>query len=114
MAKQKQVKKAIPKISLPGVRGVIGDLKKRNEELNRKYENGKAANESGATMGQLGVGEYMERLSREIRHNDSKIDRYGKIVDQTDIAIQQKNLNQKKAAFNRDYPLSPTYKEDKK
>lgn len=121
MAKQKEVKvatkvakKAIPKISLPGVRGVVGDLKKRNEYLGQKYESAQDDIENGVTMGQKGVGEYMDKLSREISHNDSKIQRYGKVVAQTDIAIQQKSLNQKKEAFNRDFPLSPTYKESKK
>jgi hypothetical protein len=110
----KAVAKPVPKISLPGVRGVISDLKKRNEELNRKYESAQADIEGGATIGQRGVGEYMDRLSREIDHNDSKIQRYGKVVAQTEIAIQQKSLNQKREAFNRDYPLSPTFKENNK
>jgi len=114
MAKQKPAKKAIPKISLPGVRRVVSDLKKRNEYLGQKYDSAQEDIYGGATIGQKGVGEYMDRLSREISHNDSKINRYSKVVDQTDIAIQQKNLNQKKAAFNRDYPLAPTYKENNK
>jgi hypothetical protein len=110
----KAAAKPVPKISLPGVRGVISDLKKRNEELNRKYESAQADIAAGATIGQRGVGEYMDRLSREIDHNDSKIQRYGKVVAQTDIAIQEKSLNQKKEAFNRDYPLAPTFKQNQK
>jgi hypothetical protein len=109
MAKQKK-----PKITVGELKKVVGGLKSETDRLQSKYDR-----TSDAMDGDMGMSRDYETMkmqdnrSKMLQHNMDKIKRYSRIVDSTTIAQDKARLAEKQAAFNRDYPLSPTFKNKK-
>lgn len=101
-----------PKIKVGDLKNVVSGLKERTSKLQSDYDRTRADIQSGMTIGQRGIGQMQDLRSREIDHNNSKIKRYSRIIDSTTIAHDRARLKEKQEKFNRDYPLSPTFKSD--
>lgn len=99
-----------PKIKIGDLKNVVSGLKERTAKLQGDYDRTREDIKSGMTIGQRGIGQMQDLRSREIQHNNSKIDRYSRIIDSTTIAHDRARLAEKEANFKRDYPLSPTFK----
>lgn len=107
----KQNSKA-PKIKIGDLKNVVSGLQERTKKLQGDYDRTREDIRSGMTIGQRGIGEMQDLRSREIQHNSDKINRYSRIIDSTTIAHDKARLAEKQAKFNRDYPLSPTFKSE--
>jgi len=107
MAKQKA---GAPKAKIGDLKNVVSGLKERTAKLQGDYDRTRGDIKSGMTIGQRGIGEMQDIRSREIKHNEGKIQRYGRIIDSTTIAQDRARLAEKQAQYKRDYPLSPTFK----
>ena len=107
MAKQAKA----PKITVGELKKVVGNLKSETASLQDKYNK-----TSNAMDSDIGLSRDFETLkmqnsrSRMMQHNMDKIKRYGRIADSATIAHDKARLAEKQAAYNRDYPLSPTFK----
>lgn len=99
-----------PKITVGELKNVVSGLRERTAKLQGDYDRTRGDIKSGMTIGQRGIGELQDLRSREIEHNNSKIERYQRNIDSTTIAHDKARLAEKQSKFNRDYPLSPTFK----
>jgi len=99
-----------PKVTIGKLKEVVNNLKQTREEQAKKYYATEKDIQSGATVGQMGVAEMQDQRKKDLSHYGSNINRYSKIIDSTTIVHDKARLAEKQAAYNRDYPLSPTYK----
>ncbi len=99
-----------PKITVGELKNVVSGLRERTQKLQNDYNRTRGDIKSGMTIGQRGIGEMQDLRSREIEHNNSKIERYQRNIDSTTIAHDRARLKEKQTKFNRDYPLAPTFK----
>jgi hypothetical protein len=98
-----------PKIKIGELKNVVSGLKERNTKLSADYDKTNEGLAMGAGINQIGIGPMQMIRSREMDHNDSKINRYSRIIDSTTIAHDRARLAEKEASFKRDYPLSETF-----
>jgi len=106
MAKQKPA----PKVTIGKLKEVVSNLKQTREEQAKKYYDADKAIQSGAAVGQIGVAEMQDQRKKDLSHYGSNINRYSKIIDSTTIAYDKARLAEKESKYNRDYPLSKTFK----
>jgi hypothetical protein len=109
MAKQRA-----PKIKVGELKKVVGGLKSENKTLTERYD--KTSNAMDNDFGlanDFETGKMQATRDRAIKHNQDKINRYGKLIDSVSIVHDKARLAEKEAAYKRDYPLSTTYKNKK-
>jgi hypothetical protein len=98
-------------IKVGDLKTVVDDLKNRNNELSGQYDQTTKDISNGATIGQSGVGDLQRIRKREMIHNASKIDRYGRLIQGATIMHDKARLAEKEAQYKKDYPLASTYKQ---
>lgn len=103
-------KQKAPKITVGELKNVVGGLKSETQALTDKYN--KTSNAIGNDIGMSRDYETLkmqENRGRMIKHNEDKINRYGKLIDSVTIVHDKARLAEKEAAYKRDYPLSKTF-----
>jgi len=103
-----------PKITVGELKKVVGGLKSETAGLQSKYDRTSDAMDSDMGMSRdYETMKMQDNRGRMLQHNNDKINRYSRLIDSTTIVHDKARLAEKQAAFNRDYPLSPTFKNKK-
>jgi hypothetical protein len=106
MAKQKA-----PKITVGELKKVVGGLKSDTKTLTDRYnKTSSAMDRDFGLASDFETGKMQATRDRAIKHNQDKINRYGKLIDSVTIVHDKARLAEKQAAYKRDYPLSTTFK----
>jgi len=107
-------KERAPKITVGKLKKVVGGLKSETANLQSRYDKTSSAMDNDMGMSRdYETLKMQDNRSRMLQHNNDKINRYSRLIDSATIVHDKARLAEKQAAFNRDYPLSPTFKNKK-